>query len=75
MTYGSRSVGVDLSGSGKDGSAGIRAIKESGGVTIAQMPDKAEFRPMPEAAFDTGGIDFIVPLEKIGDKLTEICAR
>ena len=73
-TYGSRSVGVVLSGSGKDGSAGIRTIKEAGGVTIAQMPDKAEFRHMPESAIQTGCIDFVLPLEKIGDKLTEICA-
>jgi len=73
-TYGSRSIGVILSGSGKDGSAGIRTIKESGGITIAQTPDKAEFRHMPEAAIETGCIDFVVPLEKIGDKLTELCA-
>ncbi|HEY6253367.1 MAG TPA: chemotaxis protein CheB [Candidatus Angelobacter sp.] len=73
-TYGSRSVGVVLSGSGRDGSAGIRTIKESGGVTIAQMPEKAEFRHMPEAAIETGCIDFILPLEKIGHKLTEICS-
>lgn len=73
-TYGSRSVGVILTGSGKDGSAGVRTIKESGGVTIAQMPEKAEFRHMPEAAIETGCIDFILPLEKIGDKLTEICS-
>src|SRR5215467_9703339 len=73
-TYGSRSVGVVLSGSGKDGSAGIRTIKEAGGITIAQAPEKAEFRHMPESAIDTGCIDFILPLEKIGDKLTEICS-
>ena len=73
-TYGSRSVGVVLSGSGKDGSAGIRTIKEAGGITIAQTPDKAEFRHMPEAAIETGCIDFVLPLEKIGDTLAELCA-
>jgi two-component system, chemotaxis family, protein-glutamate methylesterase/glutaminase len=73
-TYGSRSIGVILSGSGKDGSAGIRTIKEAGGATMAQMPDKAEFRHMPEAAIDTGCIDFVLPLEKIGGKLTELCS-
>lgn len=72
-TYGSRSIGVVLTGSGSDGSAGIRAIKEAGGVTIAQLPEKAEFRRMPEAAVETGCIDFVLPLEKIGDKLTELC--
>ncbi len=73
--YGSRSIGVVLSGSGKDGSAGIRTIKEAGGITIAQLPETAEFRPMPEAAIATGCVDFILRLEEIGPKLTELCCR
>lgn len=72
-TYGSRAIGVVLSGSGRDGAAGIRAIKEAGGITVVQSPDTAEFRPMPQAAVDTGCIDFIVPLEKIGSTLIELC--
>lgn len=72
-TYGSRSIAVVLTGSGKDGSEGLRAIKEAGGVTLAQSPETAEFRPMPEAAVKTGCVDFILPLEKIGDKLAELC--
>jgi chemotaxis response regulator CheB len=63
-----------LSGSGKDGAAGIRTIKEAGGITIAQTPEKAEFAPMPEAAIKTGCIDFVLPLEKIGETLTELCS-
>src|ERR1051326_2630042 len=74
-TYGSRSIGVILSGSGSDGAEGIRTIKESGGITIAQSPDTAEFRPMPEAAIQTGCIDFVLKLEEIGDKLTELCCK
>lgn len=73
-TYGSRAIGVVLSGSGRDGAAGIRAIKEAGGITIAQSPETAEFRPMPQAAVDTGCIDFVLPLEKIGSTLIELCA-
>ncbi|HEU5412549.1 MAG TPA: chemotaxis protein CheB [Candidatus Angelobacter sp.] len=73
-TYGSRAVGVVLSGSGRDGSTGIRAIKEAGGIAIAQDPETAEFRPMPQAAVDTGCIDFVLPLEKIGSTLIELCA-
>lgn len=72
-TYGSRSIAVVLTGSGKDGSEGLRAIKEAGGVTLAQSPETAEFRPMPEAAVKTGCVDFILPLEKIGEKLAELC--
>jgi two-component system, chemotaxis family, protein-glutamate methylesterase/glutaminase len=73
-TYGSRAIAVVLSGSGRDGATGIRAIKEAGGATIAQKPDEAEFPPMPAAAIETGCIDFVVPLEKIGQKLIEQCA-
>jgi two-component system, chemotaxis family, protein-glutamate methylesterase/glutaminase len=72
-TYGSRAIGVVLSGSGRDGATGIRAIKEAGGVTLAQDPEEAEFRPMPQAAVETGCIDFILPLEKIGITLMELC--
>jgi two-component system, chemotaxis family, protein-glutamate methylesterase/glutaminase len=73
-TYGSRSIGVVLSGSGKDGAAGVRTIKEAGGITIAQTPETAEFRHMPEAAIETGCIDFILPLTEIGEKLAGFCS-
>lgn len=73
-TYGSRAIGVVLSGSGRDGATGIRAIKEAGGITLAQSPETAEFKPMPQAAVDTGCIDFILPLEKIGSTLIDLCA-
>jgi two-component system chemotaxis response regulator CheB len=73
--YGSRSIGVVLSGSGKDGAEGVRTIKESGGITIAQAPETAEFAPMPQAAIETGCVDFVLRLEEIGTKLTELCCR
>lgn len=73
-TYGSRSIGVILSGSGKDGAAGVRTIKDAGGITIAQTPETAEFRHMPEAAIETGCIDFILPLAEIGEKLAGLCS-
>jgi two-component system chemotaxis response regulator CheB len=73
-TYGSRGMGVMLSGSGSDGSAGIRAIKEAGGTTMAQEPAGAEFPPMPQAAIHTGCVDFVVPLEEIGQVLMQQCA-
>lgn len=74
-TYGSRSIAVVLSGSGKDGSGGTRTIKEAGGVTMAQLPETAEFKPMPEAAIETGCVDFVLRLDEIGPKLTELCCR
>ncbi|WP_052055516.1 chemotaxis protein CheB [Myxosarcina sp. GI1] len=60
-----QTIGVILSGSGSDGSQGIRVIKEAGGVTIVQEPATAEFDGMPLSAIDTGVVDRIVPLGEI----------
>jgi two-component system chemotaxis response regulator CheB len=72
-TYGSRSIGVILSGSNRDGSAGIRAIREAGGTTLAQLPDGAEFKTMPQGAISTGCVDLILPLEEIGLAIGDLC--
>ncbi len=74
-TYGSRSIGVILTGSGRDGSAGLRTLKDAGGITIVQSPASSEFRPMPEAAIETGSVDFVLPLKEIGGTLSELCSR
>jgi two-component system chemotaxis response regulator CheB len=71
-TYGSRSIGVVLSGSGRDGASGIQAIKESGGVTIVQK--RAEFAAMPEAALATNSVDRVLPAEDIGQALLDLCS-
>jgi two-component system chemotaxis response regulator CheB len=72
-TYGSHCIGVVLSGMGKDGSAGIRAIKQAGGITLAQDPAGAEFSAMPQAAIATGCVDVVLPLEELGLKLMDLC--
>jgi two-component system chemotaxis response regulator CheB len=71
--YGSRSIGVILSGSNRDGAVGIRAIQEAGGTTLAQDPLTAEFRAMPEAAIHTGCVDIVLPIAELGKKLIELC--
>src|SRR5262249_30411394 len=71
--YGSRSIGVILSGSNRDGAVGIRAIKEAGGATIAQDPASAEFRTMPQAAISTGCVDIVVSILKLADVLKDLC--
>ena len=71
--YGSRSIGVILSGSNRDGAAGIRAIREAGGTTVAQDPVTAEFRVMPQSSIDTGCVDLVVPLNQLGMTLTKLC--
>ena len=72
--FGPLAIGVVLSGTGNDGARGISAIKAAGGVTLTEEPTEAEFNDMPLAAIRTGDIDFILPLDKIGAKLTELCS-
>jgi two-component system chemotaxis response regulator CheB len=71
--YGSRSIAVVLSGSNRDGATGIRAIREAGGTTIAQEPITAGFRVMPEAAIETGCVDFVVAISEMGKMLNRLC--
>ena len=71
-TYGKHAIGVILSGSNRDGADGIAAIKRAGGITIAQSPESAEYRIMPQAAIDTGCVDQIVSLDKMGKTLSQL---
>lgn len=71
-TYGKHAIGVILSGSNRDGADGIAAIKRAGGITLAQSPESAEFRVMPQAAIDTGCVDHVVALDKMGETLSRL---
>jgi two-component system, chemotaxis family, protein-glutamate methylesterase/glutaminase len=73
-TYGARCIGIVLTGSGQDGSAGIRAIKEAGGTTIVQDPVHSEFRLMPDAAVATGCVDLVLAAAKIGETVAQLCS-
>jgi two-component system chemotaxis response regulator CheB len=70
--YGEKAIGVILSGSNRDGADGVAAIKSAGGITLAQDPATAEYRVMPQAAIDTGCIDFVVPLDQMGATLNRL---
>lgn len=72
--YGSKAVGVILTGSGFDGALGIRAIKETDGLTIVQDPETAENSGMPHAAVATGAADLVLPLEEIAETLWRVTA-
>jgi len=74
-TYGEHAIGVILSGSNRDGADGIAAIKRAGGITMAQEPATAEYRIMPQASIDTGCVDLIVPLERMGRELSRLLER
>ena len=70
--YRAQSIGVILSGTGTDGSTGLENIKNCGGVTFAQDPETAAYNAMPQHAIDAGIIDFILPPEKMTEKLKEL---
>jgi chemotaxis response regulator CheB len=74
-SFGANSVAVVLSGTGHDGSEGIRAIKAAGGITIVEDPLDAEFNDMPIAANRTGCVDFVLSLKRISEQLMEICSK
>ncbi len=68
---GDNAVGIVLSGSGSDGTAGIRAIKEHGGLTVAQAAESSRFGSMPHSAVATGLVDFVLPVEEMPERLME----
>lgn len=63
--YGARALACVLTGSGSDGAMGASAIKSRGGTVIAEDPQLAEFKGMPEAVVATGAVDFVLPLDEI----------
>ncbi len=68
----SRAIGVILSGSASDGTMGLKAIKDHGGITIAQDEASAAYQGMPHSAVQAGVVDFILPPEEIPQKLLEL---
>ena len=72
--FGSRAVGVVLSGLGRDGSAGLRAIIEHGGIALAQAPETAQFDSMPRCAAAIGPAVLIAAPAQIGQRLLAAAA-
>ncbi len=69
--YGPRAVCVVLSGTGADGSIGLRAVKQAGGFVIAQDPDEAGYDGMPRSAIATGAVDRVLPVAAIAGALIQ----
>lgn len=65
--YGDRTVGVILTGMGSDGAKGIKSIHDNKGKTIGQNRDSCVVYGMPKAAVEKGGVDKVVPLDKIAE--------
>lgn len=67
-----RAVAVILSGTGSDGTRGLRAIKEAGGLVLVQSPETAKFDGMPNSAIATGLIDAVLPVEHLAGELMRL---
>jgi two-component system CheB/CheR fusion protein len=63
------SIGVILSGMGSDGTLGLRAIKEKGGVVLVQDPATAKFNGMPRSAIDSGMADIVAPVDDLPERI------
>ena len=74
-SYKDRAIATVLTGTGSDGSMGVKAIKKMGGTVIAQDEASAEFFGMPGAAIQTGSVDFILPLDEIASALISLVGQ
>jgi two-component system, chemotaxis family, CheB/CheR fusion protein len=64
-----KACAIILSGTGSDGSEGIKLIKEMGGLVLAQNPESAKFDGMPKSAMLTGAVDKVCPIEQMHKEL------
>jgi two-component system chemotaxis response regulator CheB len=62
---GRRAIAVVLTGYGRDATDGVQAVKEGGGVVIAQDEESSRDFGMPGSAIETGAVDYVRPLEKL----------
>ena len=67
-----RAIGIVLSGTGTNGSAGLRFIKSEGGIVIAQDPATAAYAGMPRSAINTGVVDLVLPPHRMAEALVDV---
>ncbi|HEV8618048.1 MAG TPA: chemotaxis protein CheB [Candidatus Udaeobacter sp.] len=72
---GPRAIGIVLSGTGSDGTAGLRAIKAAGGLTFAQTEQSAKFDAMPRSAIRSGFVDLVFPPHEIAREIRRIAGH
>lgn len=68
----SNAIGVILSGTASDGTLGVAAIKDEGGITLAQDSKSAKYDGMPNSAVASGCIDLVLPPERIAEEISRI---
>jgi two-component system chemotaxis response regulator CheB len=71
-SYKDRAIAVVLTGTGNDGAMGVQAIEKMGGTVIAQDEETSEFFGMPNAAIQTGTVDFVLPLSEVASALISL---
>jgi two-component system chemotaxis response regulator CheB len=70
--FGASTVGVVLTGMGDDGARGVVALRDAGGIVMAEAPETAVIYGMPGAAVRTGAVDRSLPLRAMADRLAEL---
>jgi two-component system chemotaxis response regulator CheB len=67
--FGKRAVGVVLTGLGRDGAVGLKALHDAGGIGIAQDKESATIYGMPKMALEAGGADHVLALDQIAGRV------
>lgn len=75
VAYSNRVIGIILTGRLDDGTAGLAAIKECGGISIVQSPDEATYPDMPGSAIENVKVDYSVRLDEMGPLLEKLMGR
>jgi two-component system CheB/CheR fusion protein len=73
-THDGHAIGIVLTGTGSDGTAGLGAITEQGGLAIAQDPEEAEYDGMPRSAVASGNVDLVLPLAEIANHVVRLAS-
>jgi len=75
MVYGNRIISVVLTGMGKDGAEGTIVVKMNKGITIAQDENSSVIYGMPKCAYETGCVDYVLPLNDVASKIRSLIMK
>jgi two-component system chemotaxis response regulator CheB len=75
QSVGKRAVGVLLTGMGRDGAAGLLEMREAGCRTIGQNEASCVVYGMPRAAFETGAVEDVLPIDRIAERVLDLCSQ